>query len=289
MNKIKYILFAFLFFQTTVMYSQLKVAGVWQGIITQPGGPLGFANYPFWMTFNETSSEFTGHTRCEVPGTENYYNVIEMKGKVYPDHIFFEEIKITESKMPPSLGGWCIKSGTLYYTQEKNMLKGKWAGGANGAICMPGEIIVYKSDGNVPQGEVVPVTPTPSSDFESSLKSTGNGVGKTFVMDSIYFMQGKSALTPQSQKSLDKIAKILKDNPSVRMRVSGHTDNNGNDVANLQLSKDRAKAVVDYLVKKGITKSRLFSEGYGKSIPRYPNDTEENRKKNRRVEFEIVK
>ena len=70
-----------------------------------------------------------------------------------------------------------------------------------------------------------------------------------------------------------------------KIEVQGHTDSDGDDVANLALSSARAAAVVDYLVKKGVDRARLKSTGYGRTRPVAPNDTTENKQKNRRVQF----
>jgi outer membrane protein OmpA-like peptidoglycan-associated protein len=82
--------------------------------------------------------------------------------------------------------------------------------------------------------------------------------------------------------------KFLKGYPTVRLEVSGHTDNVGGTSANLKLSEQRAKAVADYIVKSGIEKSRLEYKGYGSSQPIAPNDKADGRAMNRRVEFKIL-
>ena len=74
-----------------------------------------------------------------------------------------------------------------------------------------------------------------------------------------------------------------------KIKVKGHTDNRGTADFNMKLSNDRAKAVVDYLIKRGVSPSKLTYEGYGMSLPLTDNDTEEGRSLNRRVEFEILK
>ncbi len=72
------------------------------------------------------------------------------------------------------------------------------------------------------------------------------------------------------------------------MEISGHTDSDGSEMYNLRLSQARAQAVVDYLVSRGISPSRLIAKGYGESRPVAPNDTPENKQKNRRTELKIL-
>lgn len=112
--------------------------------------------------------------------------------------------------------------------------------------------------------------------------------GKTIcAIDQIEFEFGKSAISSGSYAYLDKIAELMK-RSSVRIEIKGHTDNVGKEDFNLNLSKQRAKAVYDYLINKGVDKSQLSYSYYGMSKPLMPNDTEEGRKINRRVEFEIL-
>lgn len=103
------------------------------------------------------------------------------------------------------------------------------------------------------------------------------------VSEAIYFNTGKSTIKQESFPELDKLANILKNNPDVAVSIEGHTDNQGNAAKNLQLSKDRAKAVKTYLTNKGVSADRIKSEGYGSTRPIASNDTEDGRAQNRRV------
>ncbi|MEO8760364.1 MAG: OmpA family protein, partial [Bacteroidia bacterium] len=111
----------------------------------------------------------------------------------------------------------------------------------------------------------------------------------TIRLNNIFFETAKFDLLPTSFVELDKLVKILTDNPQMEISISGHTDNMGNDAINQTLSANRAKAVVDYLVSKNIVATRLQQAGYGKTKPLSTNDTEEGRALNRRVEFTINK
>ena len=85
-----------------------------------------------------------------------------------------------------------------------------------------------------------------------------------------------------------KLKELLESNPSMQIELRGHTDNQGTKDYNQKLSEARAKAVVDYLVERGIDRSRLTSIGYGKSQPIADNATSEGRQQNRRVEYRVV-
>ncbi len=113
-------------------------------------------------------------------------------------------------------------------------------------------------------------------------------VGAKVILKNIYFETGKSTLKPESYAGLNNVVKLLESNPSVRIEISGHTDNVGSLNLNTKLSNNRAKAVVTYLVGKGIPASRLEYKGYAYSQPIAPNNTAAGRAQNRRVEFKVL-
>ena len=118
--------------------------------------------------------------------------------------------------------------------------------------------------------------------------------GSTMIFKNILFGFDKSTIQPESYSDLEKLTEILKKAPNKRVEISGHTDNKGPEAYNQQLSERRAKAVVNYLVKRGIKKERLVAKGYGESRPFAPNvypdgtDNPKGRKKNRRTEITII-
>lgn len=114
-------------------------------------------------------------------------------------------------------------------------------------------------------------------------------VGNVIILNNIFFDFDKSSLRPESSAELDRLVTLMKQNPALTIEISGHTDNVGTAVYNKKLSENRAKAVVDYLVSRGITQARLQFAGYGFDKPIAPNDTEEGRQQNRRTEFKIIK
>jgi outer membrane protein OmpA-like peptidoglycan-associated protein len=113
-------------------------------------------------------------------------------------------------------------------------------------------------------------------------------VGKKVVLNNILFELGKAVLTPGSYAELEKLLNALQDSPQMKIEISGHTDNTGSPIINAKLSTDRARAVVDFLVQKGIDRARLSYQGYGSDQPIAENTTAAGRAKNRRVEFKIV-
>jgi outer membrane protein OmpA-like peptidoglycan-associated protein len=113
-------------------------------------------------------------------------------------------------------------------------------------------------------------------------------MNKITAFKNIQFQSNSYQLLPVSLIELDKLLQILYENPSLKIQINGHTDNAGKESDNLNLSTQRAKSVVDYLISKGIDAKRLIYKGFGASKPLADNISEEGKAKNRRTEFEII-
>jgi len=110
-------------------------------------------------------------------------------------------------------------------------------------------------------------------------------VNGKFITTGIKFDVNKASIKPESMGTINYIVKMMQDHPELRFSVEGHTDNDGDDAANLKLSEARSKTVVGEMVKLGIEKTRFTSKGLGESKPMAGNDTPEGKAQNRRVEF----
>jgi len=113
-------------------------------------------------------------------------------------------------------------------------------------------------------------------------------VKQAFRLDNIYFDQGSYILRPESYPQLDKLVKTLATTPKLVIEIVGHTDNVGDRRLNQALSENRVKVIRSYLIRSGIAEDRLRINGYGDARPAAPNDSEENKRKNRRVEFVVL-
>ena len=113
-------------------------------------------------------------------------------------------------------------------------------------------------------------------------------IGKTIILKNIFYDFDKATLRVESTNELERLLKLLNEFPNLKIEISGHTDSKGANDYNMKLSENRAKAVVEYLIKSGINSDRLSYKGYGEENPISTNETDEGRQLNRRTEFKIV-
>ncbi len=143
----------------------------------------------------------------------------------------------------------------------------------------------FKSEGYFDKKEIVNLTTEDAVDLVVSLAKMKK---ETFILGPITFETGKSVLSPELLPVLDDFITYLLQNPEMIYEISGHSDNIGSLDSNNKLSIDRANACIEYIVSKGVKRSQLEAAGYGVSMPRLPNDTPENRARNRRIEVKRI-
>lgn len=176
-------------------------------------------------------------------------------------------------------------TGQVIETFKSNSATGKFlitlASGKNYGIAVKAEGYLFHSENfDIPQGSA-------DNLVNKVIELKNIAVGSKIALRNIFFDTGKSTLRSESNAELDRLLKLLQDVPSLKIEISGHTDNTGSATLNETLSQDRADAVVKYLTSKGIAAGRLTSKGYGSSLPVATNNTSDGRQQNRRTEFEI--
>jgi outer membrane protein OmpA-like peptidoglycan-associated protein len=161
------------------------------------------------------------------------------------------------------------------------------------------EVLVYKTDplnqdtdgGSVPDGTEVrrDTNPLNPADDVAQKENLAVEIGKPIVLEGLVFEFNSARIQPASEPVLESAYNIMTENPNIEVEIHGHTDNIGKASYNLKLSQARANSVRDWLVNRGVVSSRIATKGFGFVRPIAPNDTEEGRQKNRRIEFVRVK
>jgi len=144
--------------------------------------------------------------------------------------------------------------------------------------------ITYLSLGRREIAATVPVEDEPNQSVKLTLRYKREVPEKPFILAGVNFDTAKATIRPESFPRLDEVVEFMVHKKSARVEISGHTDNVGNAKANKTLSDARAQACRNYIVSKGIDKKRLDAIGFGDERPIAPNDTDEGRQKNRRIE-----
>lgn len=168
-----------------------------------------------------------------------------------------------------------------FYEEKLTFSKGKLS-----ARLLQGQ--QYQMDVIVPGYLVEERLVTFTNDISEEIRLEPLALGSTFNLESVLFEVGTANLLENSFPELDKVARMMRENPSLKIELGGHTDNRGNSRLNYLLSLDRVRTVKRYLVDKGIADVRIMEKAYGGSKPIADNTQEETRRLNRRVEFTIV-
>jgi outer membrane protein OmpA-like peptidoglycan-associated protein/tetratricopeptide (TPR) repeat protein len=129
---------------------------------------------------------------------------------------------------------------------------------------------------------------SPDSTYNIDIPLQPLEANASVVLKNIFFDVNSFGLKPESQVELDNVIRLMKDNPTLKIQIGGHTDNVGKSADNLKLSNDRAQSVVNYLTANGIAAARLTFKGYGSTEPVTDNNSEEGRAKNRRTELKVI-
>jgi len=125
-------------------------------------------------------------------------------------------------------------------------------------------------------------------DLSKEVKMVSLKIGNKIALNGTTFAKGKADLNEQSKKELDRVVELMNDNPTLKLEIAGHTDDIGSSQDNLILSQNRVNNVRAYLLQKDVNSGRISGKGYGEEQPIVPNDSEDNRAKNRRFELIVT-
>jgi outer membrane protein OmpA-like peptidoglycan-associated protein/tetratricopeptide (TPR) repeat protein len=178
------------------------------------------------------------------------------------------------------------KTGKIISTFKSNSASGKFllslVAGKNYGIAVKADGYLFHSENfDIPDGSAYNLV-------NKTIELKNIKVGSVIALRNIFFDTGKSTLRPESNSELDRLVKLMKDVSNLKIEIGGHTDNTGSAKLNEGLSADRAKAVMNYLVSKGISGSRMTFKGYGPNKPIATNNTADGRQQNRRTEIKIT-
>ncbi|MCU7548030.1 OmpA family protein [Chitinophagaceae bacterium LB-8] len=196
----------------------------------------------------------------------------------------------------------CITAASILFAgcstmnkQQKGTIIGAGGGAAIGAAVTKGSIwgiLAGAAIGGAAGNLIGKKMDTQAKDLKQAVPTAqvervGEGINMTFGSE-LMFEKNSSVINDSYKSDLASAVEVFNKYPETNIVIEGHTDDSGSDEYNMTLSEKRANAVKDFFISKGVSADRLTTKGYGETQPKYANDTEENRKKNRRVELAIV-
>lgn len=288
----RFILF-FLVLQFSSVYAQLNfLDGTWQGLIT------GFNQQKkdgkaIWFDFeiDTTTGKFKGDSRIETPFTA-YYVYKLIKGTATSRNTIEFEDSFIGSQKNTGANVWCMNKGSLTYNDSTGYLKGTWI--AKDCRGQSGEILLYRSKHALSKTDSLSLY---HSWFNTLIGDLERGWNAYYVRESemrdfefipVYFDHDMDVVKTEFHVYLKRMTQIVMGHTDLRIKIIGHTDSNGEDTYNIDLSARRAKNVKDFLILQGVPADRIVIEFRGEKDPVSSNLTPDGKRKNRRVDFEFI-
>ena len=268
---------------------QNDLNGIWQEIMIKTGAKIDDGTILF-TSFSITDKNLEGQTRDEIYNTD-YFAVKKIRGSVKGNTIRFSQIALEKNKKAPKTH-WCNIDALLNYNDSTGFLEGTYTS----LECKntSGRIILFKTNTVFSTTEESPLSHTWFKRFQNDLKKGYNAPfirekeRKEFVFQPIYFDYDKTEIKPEYHAFLKKMIRVVDGHSDLRIKVTGHTDADGSDAYNLDLSKRRAEALIQFFVANGLSRDRIEIDFKGEASPIDNNTTPEGKQRNRRVDFSFI-
>lgn len=273
----------------TSLHAETIYDGKWQGVVIRAGQSIEDGTL-IYAEFAVNGNSVDGRTREEVYNTERFA-VKKVGGSIKDGKLSFRQI-VVEKSTKTSRMKWCRYSGELTYNETTGYLEGTYE--STDCKRVIGKIIMYRSDfvlSREAQPEVSHIW------FEHFLRDYKEGLNapeirkierENFVFEPIFFDFDKYDIREEHDDFLKRLIKVVKGHSDLRVRVTGHTDADGSNAYNDTLSRNRARAIIDYFVRHGLSEDRLEFEFKGETVPIDTNSTPEGKQRNRRVDFAFI-
>ncbi len=265
------------------------LSGSWQGVITYAGQSLEQSSL-LYVYIDGSEGEVSGLMREEKYDTD-LFAVKQAKFVVEQEQLSFQQIVVSRSKKTSSTK-WCRLLGELKYNPENGYLTGSFT--SSDCKRVVGKIILYKSDFKLKDEDTFDIS---QIWFKPFVRDYNDGLSapkirelerKNFVFEPVFFDYDQAEIREEHKAYLDRVIKVVKGHSDLRVLVIGHTDSDGSDSYNDELSKRRAESIINYFVSKGIAADRLEFDFEGERNPVGNNSTPDGKQLNRRVDFKFI-
>lgn len=285
----KHFLAILFFFLITPLSFGYDLSGTWQGVVTYAGQSLEQSSL-LYIFIDGSEGEVKGLMREEKFNTD-LFAVKQTKFDIGNDELKFQQIVVSRNRKTSSVK-WCRLLGDLKYDSIKGYLSGSFS--SSDCKRVVGKIILYKSDFTLKDEDIFDVS---QIWFKPFVKDYNDGLSapkirelerKNFKFEPVFFDYDQAIIRDEHKAYLDRLIKVVKGHSDLRVLVIGHTDSDGSDSYNDELSKRRAEAIISYFVAKGLSADRLEFDFEGERNPVGNNATPDGKQLNRRVDFKFI-
>jgi outer membrane protein OmpA-like peptidoglycan-associated protein len=285
--------FLFIFLLSQVVYAQTDRIEVWQGIMVPSAKKFNDAQVlwlkiPLQVSDKQTSDEFL--SRQETMNTE-FYALHKLTIKNDGAFTVVEEAKSHKKKLNRGLA-FCRMIYKLQFNEATGYLEGTYS--ATDCRSTSGKVYLYRSEHPIADGDAMTLTHAWVRKMIDGLEKGKMSTAKmaemraNFEFKPIFFDYDKAEIREEYKSYLKTMAQIVLSHSDLRIKVTGHTDGDGSDAYNLDLSKRRAQAILAFFLEQGLTAERVEIDFQGKRNPIAPNNTSEGKQRNRRVDFAFI-
>lgn len=266
-----------------------SLEGNWQGIIIPAGQDMRNSQV-IYAKFKIEQGQLSGIIRQEIQETSDFA-VKQLSGKAKGFDLTVKDV-LVQKKAKSTKQNWCRMDYQLSYDKVTGYLSGKYTSydcrRQSGELILFQSDLVFNSEDEVDRSHLWVVPFIREYKDGLSAPSIRAEERKNFVFKPIYFDFDEAVIRPEYEDFLNQMIKIVKGHSDLRVKVTGHTDADGSDNYNIELSKRRAQAIVQYFIKKGLAEDRLIFDFKGEHEPIDTNKTPEGKQRNRRVDFQFI-
>lgn len=283
-----FIIFIILIFSIQAQ-SQYNLDGVWQGIIYKNGQKDAETSIIF-LDLNSKQNTYQGKSREEFYNSD-FYIIHLLKGNFKDKKLTLQE-NVVEKKKTSSKQAVCNNEYTLTYDDSTGYLSGEYISSTCRGV--GGKIILYRSTIKFTNDPLNLITHNWRDNFLKDLKKGRKAPEKqelerrNFKFHPIYFDYDMADIKPEYFEYLRRMANVVDGHSDLRIKITGHTDADGSDAYNIELSARRAKAIQDFFISTGIEDFKVIIDFKGESMPADNNTTPEGKQRNRRVDFRFI-
>jgi len=286
--KFYYLIFTIFFFPF-IGVVQTNFNGNWEGIIIRAGYPIEKGTL-LYLELEAVNGFFSGYSREEIVNTDKYA-LKRISGSAKGDIITFKQVSIQKSSISSRIK-WCRFQAELTFNKNTGYLEGNY----ESIDCkrVIGKIILYRTDVKLVKENVSEKGQYWFNEFLYGINEELNAPEiriterEEFVFQPVFFEFDESDIRPEHLVFIDEMIKVIKGHSDLRVKVIGHTDSDGTDDYNINLSKKRAESIIQYFVHHGLQADRLKFDFKGEKAPIDTNSTSQGKQRNRRVDFSFI-